>query len=149
VNIRTILVPVDFSPHSDRALELAIDLAATLGARLELLHCYRFEMFDVAVYDPPYVASLPKDFDAPVREAATRKLDELARRAADRGIPAVPHIVEMRPTDGILQAASDLSADLIVMGTRGLSGLQHVVLGSVAERTVRLAPCPVLTVKAD
>jgi len=64
------------------------------------------------------------------------------------GLPCVPHVHEKAPVPAILEVAQTHHADLIVMGTRGLTGLRHALLGSVAERTVRLAPCPVLTVKA-
>ena len=58
-------------------------------------------------------------------------------------------LTPMLPSEAISSAAQELGADLIVMGTRGLTGLKHVMLGSVAERTIRIAPCPVLTVKAE
>ena len=64
------------------------------------------------------------------------------------GIEASGHVTEGAPAIVIAQAARAIPADLIVMGTRGLTGLKHIALGSVAERSVRLAPCPVLTVKA-
>ena len=71
------------------------------------------------------------------------------KSVTNRGIAASGHVVADPAAPAIAHAAEELHADLIVMGTRGLSGLKHVVLGSVAERTVRLAPCPVMTVKAD
>ncbi len=65
------------------------------------------------------------------------------------GIQCESHLIAQTPSAAIVEAAEQIGADLIVMGTRGLSGLKHILLGSVAERTVRVAPCPVMTVKGD
>ena len=70
-------------------------------------------------------------------------------KAAGMIVIGKTHLVEFAPTDAIVETAKKTKADLIVMGTRGLTGLRHVLLGSVAERTLRLAPCPVLTVKDE
>ena len=82
-----------------------------------------------------------------MRDAALEQLEELRQKVAADGVEAAAHMREGTAAEAISSAANDLGVDLIVMGTRGLTGLKHVLLGSVAERTIRVAPCPVLTVK--
>jgi nucleotide-binding universal stress UspA family protein len=143
--IHRILVPIDFSEHSDRALELAIGLAKTLGAELHLLHCY--QLFPTGAAAASYDVMIPESYERAIRESATASLSRWREKASAQGILAEKHIRADIPANGIVALAEELPADLIVMGTRGLTGFQHVLLGSVAERTVRLAPCPVMTVK--
>jgi universal stress protein A len=142
--IQKILVPVDFSEHSAMALDLAIDVAKAFGAGIHLLHCYQIQPLSVA----PYGIVLPESFEHDVYEAAARRVEEWCERVSAAGIEAGASLSSVFPSLVISETASEIGADLIVMGTRGLSGIKHVLLGSVAERTLRLAPCPVLTVKA-
>jgi nucleotide-binding universal stress UspA family protein len=128
--IRNILVPTDFSEHSEEALRQAIELARALSARLSLLHSY---WFSLSTASPDLV---PADLMDRIREAALAELGKLHERVVQPAVPA------------ILCEAEQLPAYLVVMGTHGHTGLKHALLGSVAERVVRLAPCPVLTVKA-
>jgi nucleotide-binding universal stress UspA family protein len=141
--IRTILVPVDFSPHAERALETAVELAKVFGAKVHLLHCYQINLGGIS----PYGLAIPENFDRDVRTAAQRKLDEWAEKVKAGGIEVDCLVSPMFPGMTIPSTAEEIGADLIVMGTRGLTGLKHVLLGSVAERTIRVAACPVLTVK--
>ena len=142
--IRKILVPVDFSEHSEQALEMAVSVAKAFGgAVLHLLHCYSIQPVGVS----PYGIVLPESFDRDIREAATRQLEQWREKATAEGVEAHAHLSAMLPSEAITETATEVGADLSVMGTRGLSGLKHVLLGSVAERTLRSAPCPVLTVK--
>ena len=97
----------------------------------------------------PYGEVLPANFAVDLRAAAVAKLDQLRTKVAGRGVETHVHLREAPPSVAICDVAAELGVDLIVMGTRGLSGLKHVLLGSVAERTVRNAPCPVLTIKGD
>jgi nucleotide-binding universal stress UspA family protein len=141
---RKILVPIDFSDHSSAALDLAIELAGTYGATLHLLHCYPIDPGAIS----PYGIVIPEGFDREVREAAGDQLARWADKAAAAKIPVEQHLSSMFPAEVIARTADEIGADLVVMGTRGLSGLKHVLLGSIAERVLRLAHCPVLTVKA-
>lgn len=143
--LKTILVPVDFSSHSEKALEHAVELARRFDARVELLHCYQVGLGSVSPYGPV----LPQEFGNEVKEAAERKLADWCRRVEEQGLTASCRLSQLFPPEAILFTAEELGADLIVMGTRGLTGFRHVLLGSVAERTVRTAECPVLTVRAD
>ena len=144
IEIKTILVPIDFSDHSEKAVATAVELAKTLGASLHLTHVLHY---------PVQVASagiaMPQDLWTQVREAATRKLETASQGVSAEGIAVETHLTEGPNAQSIVELADKIGADLIVMGTRGLSGLKHVMLGSVAERTVRLASCPVMTVKAE
>jgi len=141
---RKILVPIDFSDHSSAALDLAIDLARTYGATLHLLHCYPIDPGAIS----PYGLVIPEGFDRDVREAAGRELARWGDKVAAANVAVEQHLSSMFPAEVIARTADEIGADLVVMGTRGLSGLKHVLLGSIAERVLRLAHCPVLTVKA-
>ena len=142
---RTILVPTDFSGHSGAAIDAAVELAKAFGGKIRLLHCYALNPGGVS----PYGVVIPPNFDREVREAAARQLDELRDKTAARGVEVEATLSSMFPSQEIVRTAEEIGADVIVMGTRGLTGVKHVLLGSVTERTVRMANCPVLTVKAD
>ena len=143
-SFRTILVPTDFSTHADRALDYAADLAGAVGgAKIEILHVYQAPLVELT----PYHLALPMSVIEGVRDAAREQLEERREKLESAGVEAKTHLSEGIAAEAIVAAASDLGADLLVMGTRGHTGLKHVLLGSVAERTIRLAPCSVLTVK--
>jgi len=137
---KTLLVALDFSESSDAALAFAVDLAKATGARLELFHAYHLPI------GVDYDVSLPGELLPRVRDAAAARLDEAAEKVRAEGIEGRGHVAEGVASEAICDAAKRLGADLIVMGTRGRSGLEHVLLGSVAEHTLRIAPCPVVTV---
>jgi nucleotide-binding universal stress UspA family protein len=140
---RTVLVPVDFSAHAGAALDLALEIARGSGGKIHLLHAYEVPLGTI----PPYGVAVPESLLEQVRDAAARRLEKAAHKIAAAGLPCETHVVHGPAADAIAEAARSLGADLIVMGTRGLTGLKHVLLGSVAERTVRIAPCSVLTVR--
>jgi nucleotide-binding universal stress UspA family protein len=146
MKVNTILVPTDFSADAEAALSTATDLARIFHARIVLLHAYHV---DIPVASPIAGGyALPPSFYEDLRSHCTARVEKLAEEVAADGIEATG-IALLEPASlSIVEQAQSLPADLIVMGTRGLTGLKHVVLGSVAERVVRLAPCPVLTVKA-
>lgn len=141
--IRKILVPIDFSEHSQRALEDAIGLAKTWGAELHLLHCYLIHPAAVDLYG----IEVPHNLDHDLRKAAFRRMGASSEKVRAEGVPVEVHITSRIPSVCIPAQAKRLPADLIVMGTRGLSGIKHVLLGSVTERTLRVAPCPVWVVR--
>jgi nucleotide-binding universal stress UspA family protein len=145
--IRAILVPVDFSKSSRRALEFASSLGSRYGAAVDVLH-----VWSVPQFMPPdmlgIAGSHASELVALVQGNAETELRKLAEEAAREGISirrtrAEPGIA----SQVILDAVKHDGYDLIVMGTQGRSGLAHVLLGSVAERVVRHADCPVLTVR--
>jgi len=142
-HISKIVVAVDFSEHVDPVLDAAVDFARQFNAELHLVHA-----FDVRIpLVTPYEVAIPTAFIEEAREAAATKLDALIRKVAAEGVTATSHLSEVPAASAIVDMAEELEADLIIMGTRGHTGLKHVLLGSVAERTLRHAPCSVLTVK--
>jgi nucleotide-binding universal stress UspA family protein len=142
-HIRKIVVAVDFSEHVEPVLDAAVDFARQFNAELHLVHA-----FDVRIpLVTPYEVAIPTAFIEEAREAAASKLDALIRKVAAEGVTATSHLSEVPAASAIVDMAEELEADLIIMGTRGHTGLKHVLLGSVAERTLRHAPCSVLTVK--
>jgi nucleotide-binding universal stress UspA family protein len=145
MKLDNILVPIDFSDHSLAALALARELAEKFDATLHLLHVYPLP---VAV-PSPYGPTVPPDFSAQVESAVRNHLDEWQQKHLASGQTASTHVKAGNASLTIVDIASNVDADLIVMGTRGLTGMKHVLLGSTTERTVRLAPCPVLTTKAE
>ena len=142
---RKILVPLDFSKHSDAALELAVQLAKEHGGELHLIHAYELP----AAVTMAYGVAIPQSVWDGVQEAATERLEQGLARVKKAGVKGVTHLMTAPAADAITTAATTQKADLIVMGTRGLTGLKHVLLGSVAERVLRTAPCPVLTIKSE
>jgi len=142
-SLQRILVATDFSPHADRAFEWAAALARRFSAQLELVT----SVFVMPFAPGPPGIGIPADFTRGLREGAERRLAELAARAA--GLRVTTTVLHEDPSSGICALAREHRADLLALGTRGRAGLAHVLLGSVAERTARLAPCPVLTLHAD
>ena len=144
MEIRHILVPTDFSPDAEVAVQQAVELAKAFKARVTLLHAYHVPLPVL----PAESYSIPADLIDSVRDAAKSRLAELEGQVSQSGLEVGSELSAEPPSLAIVDAAERLGVDLIVMGTRGLTGLKHVVLGSIAERTLRHAPCPVLTVKS-
>jgi nucleotide-binding universal stress UspA family protein len=143
--VKRILVATDFSPHADRALAHALELAKLFGAELEL--------FTSAFVPPQALAAMalgmaPGLVDDARREALQR-IETLAGHLRASGIRATSSTSTEEPSTAICARASAVGADLLALGTRGHTGLGHVVFGSVAERVARLAPCAVLTTHAE
>jgi nucleotide-binding universal stress UspA family protein len=141
---KRILVPVDFNVPSRAALSLAHDLAASLGASIDVLH-----VIDLpggrTLASEGYVP-VPDDYRKAVEAQVTTHLGEwLESTAAPAGMSQ--HIAEGRPAAEIVKYAAENRIDLIVMGTHGRGALAHVLTGSVAENVVRTSTCPVLTVR--
>lgn len=141
--IRRILVPIDFEPPSKQALDLAIDLARTLGASVVLLHVYDVQMMAYPMAPMINMAQI----DEAVRVSAAKALDESVAAAQERFEGATGILRRGNTWEAVLAAASEVGADLIVMGTHGRRGLAHALLGSVAEKIVRMSPVPVLTIR--
>jgi nucleotide-binding universal stress UspA family protein len=139
---RTILVALDFSEHSEAALDRGIALARGSGATLHLLHAYEVPLGAIPIYD----VQVPQSMLDAVRDAAARRIEKARAKAEAAGVACQVHLTASPPTPAIVDNAATLHADLIVMGTHGRSGLGHLLIGSVAERVVRTARVPVLTV---
>jgi nucleotide-binding universal stress UspA family protein len=119
-------------------------LAKRFDAQLELVT----SVFVVPLAAGPHTYGIPPDYLRDVREQADRHLDEIASRFAREGIRVECTVLHEDPSSGICARAAETKADLVAIGTRGRSGLSHVLIGSVAERSARLAPCPVLALHA-
>jgi nucleotide-binding universal stress UspA family protein len=141
--IEKILLAVDFSPHSDRAVEVTAGLAARLCASVDVIHA-----FDLPRDFNPYLSELGIELERKIESDAFERLERVRGRLAERKLGVTLHFRRGRPDTVIAEAAREMGSQLIVMGTRGNTGLSHVLLGSVAERTLRAAPCSVLCVKA-
>jgi nucleotide-binding universal stress UspA family protein len=145
LTIRRILCPVDFSYFSRRALDLAFTLAARSGAEITALHVTAASFPPMAAF-PEVPALFP--LDAAVMERLRAELASFVAPSRTPDIPLRTVVAEGAPVTTILLEAEALRADLIVMGTHGVGGFERWVLGSVAEKVLRKAPCPVLTVTA-
>lgn len=143
VSIRTILFPTDFSEPARHALDQAVAFARSFGARLVLLHVIPHSAYPMR--NLATVAGFPNLRDE-LKKAADRDLAELrSQLPKELGIEGA--VREGIPHMQILECAQELGADLIVMATQGNTGLKHVLLGSTAERVVRMSQTPVLTVR--
>jgi nucleotide-binding universal stress UspA family protein len=147
MRIRKILVPVDFSVGGQEALDYAVDLFAKDGAEMVVLH----------VVEPVYYATPADLYGASAnlsvlleeqQRVAGEQLEKIAQRFAKRRLRVRTVLRTGAPYQMILETAEKLKVDLVVMATHGRTGLSHLLMGSVAEKVVRVARCPVLTVRA-
>jgi len=148
MKIDTIVAATDFSEAATTAVETAIDLARHFEAQLVLLHAYNVE---IPVASPLMAGGyiLPDGFFEQIAEQARIQIGAAAKEIGDRGVAAIGVAIDEPAALAIVDEAKRRSADIIVMGTRGLTGLKHIALGSVADKVVRTATCPVLTVGGD
>jgi nucleotide-binding universal stress UspA family protein len=137
-----ILIPIDFSPFSECALELGASLARDLGAKVSLVHALNLPGYPLNDRQTATPAAL---LITEMRKMARKKIQEMAARARLSG---TAEVVEGSPTMAICGYAAAADVDLIIISTHGRSGLKHALLGSVAERVVRHADCPVLVLPA-
>lgn len=138
-----ILVPMDFSPYSEQALDYALQLAETFQARITLLHVIETPVLAGGAYMGRAISSYTEQLEV----EASRLINEYAQRVRDRGLLCEAVIDHAVPFQQIVNLASARDVDVIVMSTHGRTGLAHMLLGSVAEKVVRLAPCPVLVTR--
>jgi universal stress protein A len=134
--LRKILVPIDFSDCSKKALNYAIPFARQFGAELKLLH----------VVEPYPAAPEMMPYDAETIEYGLLEMEALRKELGNVG-PCSILVRKGAPPTEITSAAKDVEADLIIISTHGRKGLSRMFLGSTAERVVRSAPCPVLIVR--
>lgn len=143
IKVKTILVPTDFSDCSDAAVKYGYALAEAFGATIHLLN----------VVQDPYAMPWAADaFAAPIGDMITDWEEQARRRLVDSVPGASPAATVLKtmvgsPYSSIVRYAEQHHVDLIVLGTHGRGPLGHMLIGSVAERVVRTAPCPVLTVR--
>jgi nucleotide-binding universal stress UspA family protein len=139
-----ILVPVDFSPYSEKALRYGRTLAHLFDAKLHLLH-----VLDQPIHPTYY--GLGNDvlirLNPNVQQRSHEEMELLSAKMTPLNVSYQTHVKEGRAYSEIVRFVQEKEIDLIVMGTHGLSGLEHFLLGGTTEKVVRHAPCPVLTVK--
>ena len=146
MTLKNILVATDFSRASEAALVYARELTHTFGGTLRVLHVagnIAASAIGVEGYTTDFIA-----LQGEVEEAARKQLDGLVSEA-DRRTLSVKTVVltSNSPAQSIVSYAKDAHIDLVVVGTYGLGGMAHMLMGNVAERVVRMSPCPVLTVR--
>ena len=137
-SIRQILVPTDFSASSDRALDLAIELASCLGGSIHILYV---QPFPIAIGPDTFIYA-----DSYEQEIVAVGLSTRAKRVRDAGVPCEVTSAEGDPADGIESVANVTNPDLVVMGTHGRTGLAKLMFGSVTSRVIPRIHRPVLVV---
>lgn len=145
-NITRILVPIDFSTNAERATAYATTLAHRLGASVAFLHVVEDPFVTGAWSGEAYLPNAGELLETEIA-GAERRLAPAKTAAEALGLAADSKVVTGRPAHAIVEYARSGGFDLIVMATHGRTGVSHAVMGSIAERVVRTAPCPVLTVR--
>ena len=140
---RRILCPVDFSETSKRAFEYALALAARLGAEVDVIHVYHLSADALA----EGTWEIPRELEADLTTRLQQQLDELVKHKPQMGVKVTTSLYQGIPYIEITRAAKERGADMIVIGTHGRTGLAHLLIGSVAERVVRLADVPVVSIR--
>ena len=144
MQIKTILFPTDFSNGARAALDYALSLSCDYKARLILL--YVIQDISIAEWYIPSSLSVT-DLVEEMQKSASKEMERWAAEAAARVKDVEKIIVRGVPFVEIIRTAKDRKADVIVIGTHGRTGIDHMLFGSTAEKVVRKAPCPVLTVR--
>jgi nucleotide-binding universal stress UspA family protein len=144
MQFRHILAPTDFSEYSKQAVASALELAKKFGAKLSILHAVELPPYPVEGYVPP---SLTTTFMEDLEREASQELAQLVPEAESAGVEVARLVTVGSPYRKILDMAETEQVDLIVMATAGRTGFSHLIMGSIAERVVRTASCPVLTIR--
>jgi len=141
---RKILIPVDFSQPSKKAIAWAFEYAQKVPAQLHVLHVVEkhLQFSDLSAGMDTLKSELEE-----IRTEAESQLSQLASTQRQSVGQVRQHVATGKPADEIVRVATELGVDMIVMGTHGLTGVERVIIGSVAEKVVRRAPCTVVTVK--
>lgn len=140
----TILFAVDFSESSDHAFSYAYELAQKFSSRLVIIHVIN-EPVDLRGFYVPHISF--DNLEKEIAEGAEKMMDRFCAEKLQGYANFAKSVVSGVPSDEIVRKAEEANADLIVMGTHGRKGLDHMLFGSTAERVVRTARCPVMTVR--
>lgn len=145
---KTILLTSDLSENADAAAPYAVELATRFGGTIHLVHVFEDAAFYAAAAASEGMMVDSSDWIAASLRDREKKLGELSQKLAiSSRIPVKPVMRQGHAATEIVEAAKSLNADCVVIATHGRTGLSHLVFGSVAERVVRLSPCPVLSVR--
>ena len=147
IDLKRILVPVDFSEHSREALKYGCALSEKFGSELHLLHV--LQDLVAMVPEPGLAFPPPGDYMQELQQSAEQSLARLPDDSWPCGGTVVRCVRQGPPFVEIIRYAKENEIDLITIGTHGRSGLAHMLLGSVAEKVIRKAPCPVLSIRPD
>ena len=141
---KKILVPIDFSIHSKTALKYALKIAPTYNAKLQMLH-----VVEESIHPAFYASGINSIFEinSQLKSRSKEVIREMLDSVGGKEVEADIFVVEGRASSEIIKFAEEKSSDLIIISTHGLTGIEHLLLGSVTEKVVRMAKCPVLTVK--
>ncbi len=147
---KRILCPIDFSPASYEALKVAVEMAGKFEAALEVIHVIPPVPVHSPYPDPPLAVS----FDVPLYQQelarhSEKALENLVGQAVPREIPTMIRVLTGEAAQEIVDFAAKESSSLIIIATHGLTGWRHFVIGSVTEKVIRLAPCPVLAIRGE
>ena len=144
VVFKEIVVPTDFSEHSLRALDYAVEIAEKFGSALKIIYVIEplLQAADVSWTSVDF-----EQLNQTHKASAEKQLAQLLEERLPEGMPADTEILSGKPFVEILKYAKRQNADLIVMATHGRGAIAHILMGSTAEKVVRKASCPVLTVK--
>jgi universal stress protein A len=145
IEIKSILAPTDFSAHSEQAVRYACRLAERLDSELHLLHV--LSEIVPAGPDPLLMPMMPAQFYKESEDRAQETLDRSLDPSWGKPVKIITAVRWGSPVESIVSYAVDHRIELVIICTHGRTGLSHVLLGSVAERIVREAPCPVLTIR--
>ncbi len=143
INIKNILCPIDYSVYSEMALKYAIEFAEKYQAKLYLIHVLDIRIYDIGDPDLYNVTMVDTETIDKLRERLLKCVNEDTKGRIS--VEAI--IIQGVPFAEIIKASRDYKIDLIVLGTHGRTGLSHAIMGSVAEKVVRKASCPVLTIR--
>ncbi len=141
-NIKKILIPIDGSDHSTRAAELGVSVAKLVGAQVMI-----FYVIDTVVLDQIAKGSEREDVERELKQDGERYINYVLKLAEKQNVKADSLLGKGRPFEQVVNLAKRLDMDLIVMGTYGRRGSDRILIGSVAERVIEYASCPVLVAK--
>jgi nucleotide-binding universal stress UspA family protein len=147
--VHRILVPTDLSAFSEQVLDYALELARPLGASIRIFHSAVQPDYEVPYLVSPGMRGAAAAMIAKAAEVSDHirtELESICQRKYIFGVSIEYRMVDGRPAESIVDQAQEMHADLIVMGSRSRPGVRHLLLGSVAEKVLRTAPCPVLIV---
>ncbi len=151
--MKNILVPIDGSEQADKALNIALDLARKYKAGVEILHVIPPVSVPFTPYPMAEVPATPpqwlNDYNKESEEESRKMLSEAAKLAQSKakGLNVASKLIKGRPSDAIVAEAENKDSDLIVIGSRGLGGIEEFILGSVSSQVVHESKVPVLIVK--
>jgi len=147
IRLAKMLVPTDFSEDSEQAARYAVELAKRFQAEIHCVHVVDIpaDLLSTSAY---YMTGPSEQFIDQIREESKKNLETFAKKNLE-GVEVRTVFLEGSPFVEIIRYARDHQIDLVVIATHGRTGLRHVLFGSVAEKVVRKAPCPVLVVKRE